>query len=211
MKPSPPNPPSSICSGSVRSKLRTGGLGEPASVHPIFFMILPRAGSPRAARLRRCHRRLQPCALCCRFAFPPSPAPRPRADLNAASRHAQRRRRGIFRIWRAGGRASHAGPRCATGAGGRRAAVAGGVRRSWQRGQSIELPGRDSMLQAFGDVPFTADTLGSPAALLDSLRGEEVEAVSGPAAMTGRIVGTAAETMSSAAAAAPRRRPRAHG
>ncbi len=58
---------------------------------------------------------------------------------------------------------------------------------------SIELPGRDNLRQAFSDVPFSVDTLGSPAALLDSLRGEEI-AVSGPSAMTGKIVGTAVES-----------------
>lgn len=58
---------------------------------------------------------------------------------------------------------------------------------------SIELPGRDNVRQAFSDVPFSVDTLGSPAALLDSLRGEEI-AVSGPSAMTGKIVGTAVES-----------------
>jgi hypothetical protein len=59
---------------------------------------------------------------------------------------------------------------------------------------SIELPGRDNMRQAFADVPFTEDTLQSPAALLDSLRGEEIS-VAGPAAMTGRIVGTSSENV----------------
>ncbi len=58
---------------------------------------------------------------------------------------------------------------------------------------SIELPGRDDLRQAFSDVPFSVDTLGSPAALLDSLRGEEIS-VSGPSAMTGKIVGTAVES-----------------
>jgi hypothetical protein len=59
---------------------------------------------------------------------------------------------------------------------------------------SIELPGRDNSLQAFADVPFTAGDLTSPAALLTSLRGEEI-AVTGPDAMTGRIVGTEQERL----------------
>jgi hypothetical protein len=59
---------------------------------------------------------------------------------------------------------------------------------------SIELPGRDTTHEAFADVPFTADTLNDPAALLASLRGEEI-AVTGPDAMTGRIVGTEPERL----------------
>jgi hypothetical protein len=63
---------------------------------------------------------------------------------------------------------------------------------------SIELPGRDNTHAAFADVPFGPAALTSPAALLDSLRGEEI-AVSGPSAMTGRIVGTVAENVAPAA------------
>jgi hypothetical protein len=59
---------------------------------------------------------------------------------------------------------------------------------------SIELPSRDNSHQAFADVPFTAQSLTSPAALLTSLRGEEI-AVTGPDAMTGRIVGTEQEPL----------------
>jgi hypothetical protein len=59
---------------------------------------------------------------------------------------------------------------------------------------SLELPGRDNTHEAFADVPFGAETLNSPADLLNSLRGEEI-AVSGPVAMTGKIVGTTEERL----------------
>jgi hypothetical protein len=59
---------------------------------------------------------------------------------------------------------------------------------------SIELPGRDNTHEAFADVPFTVAALNDPAALLASLRGEEI-AVTGPDAMTGRIVGTEPERL----------------
>jgi hypothetical protein len=59
---------------------------------------------------------------------------------------------------------------------------------------TIELPGRDDSNEAFSDVPFGEETLNSPADLLQSLRGDEV-AVSGPDAMTGRIVSAAAEPL----------------
>jgi hypothetical protein len=59
---------------------------------------------------------------------------------------------------------------------------------------SIELPGRDNTHEAFADVPFTAETLNDPADLLASLRGEEI-VVTGPDAMTGRIVGTEPERL----------------
>ena len=52
---------------------------------------------------------------------------------------------------------------------------------------SIELPGRDNTRQAFADVPFDAQQLNTPMALLQSLRGQEI-AVSGPVAMQGSIV-----------------------
>ncbi|HTZ70543.1 MAG TPA: hypothetical protein VMB71_07835, partial [Acetobacteraceae bacterium] len=45
---------------------------------------------------------------------------------------------------------------------------------------SIELPGKNDTNAAFSSVPFSLDTLNSPADLLTSLRGEEVD-VSGPA------------------------------
>ncbi len=60
---------------------------------------------------------------------------------------------------------------------------------------SIELPGRDSTRQAFGNVPFAQAALNSPKDLLQSLRGEEI-AVSGPVAITGRIVSVVEEPLS---------------
>jgi hypothetical protein len=52
---------------------------------------------------------------------------------------------------------------------------------------TVELPGRDDSHAAFGDVPFSPDTLRSPLATLNALRGVEVT-VQGPRPMTGRIV-----------------------
>jgi hypothetical protein len=57
---------------------------------------------------------------------------------------------------------------------------------------SIELPGHDDIRFAFADVPFTQSTLNVPADLLASLRGEQIS-VSGPDAMTGRIISAAQE------------------
>jgi len=51
----------------------------------------------------------------------------------------------------------------------------------------VELPGRDSSVQAFGDAPFGPEALESPAAYLNALRGTEIT-VQGPRPMTGRIV-----------------------
>jgi hypothetical protein len=51
----------------------------------------------------------------------------------------------------------------------------------------VELPGRDTSVQAFGDAPFGPEALESPAAYLNALRGTEVT-VQGPRPMTGRIV-----------------------
>ena len=51
----------------------------------------------------------------------------------------------------------------------------------------VELPGRDNLVQAFGDAPFGPDALGSPLAYLNALRGTEVT-VGGTRPMTGRIV-----------------------
>lgn len=51
----------------------------------------------------------------------------------------------------------------------------------------VELPGRDNMVQAFGDAPFGPEALESPIAYLNALRGTEVT-VQGPRPMTGRIV-----------------------
>ncbi len=52
---------------------------------------------------------------------------------------------------------------------------------------SVELPGRDDTVQAFGDAPFGPEALNSPTAYLNALRGTEVT-VQGPRPMTGRIV-----------------------
>src|ERR1700722_15627558 len=52
---------------------------------------------------------------------------------------------------------------------------------------TIELPGRDDSHAAFGDVPFSPETLRSPLDTLNALRGIEVT-VQGPRPMTGRIV-----------------------
>ena len=59
---------------------------------------------------------------------------------------------------------------------------------------SIELPGHDEARQAFAGVPFAQAMLESPAALLTSLRGEEVT-VAGPDDMTGRLVSVVAEPL----------------
>ena len=48
----------------------------------------------------------------------------------------------------------------------------------------VELPGRDSTVQAFGDAPFGPEALDSPVAYLNALRGTEVT-VQGPHPMTG--------------------------
>ena len=52
---------------------------------------------------------------------------------------------------------------------------------------SVELPGRDNTVQAFGDAPFGPEALQSPTAYLTALAGTEVT-VQGPRPMTGRIV-----------------------
>jgi hypothetical protein len=59
---------------------------------------------------------------------------------------------------------------------------------------SIELPGHDDARQAFAGVPFAQAMLESPAALLTSLRGEEIT-VAGPDDMTGRLVSVVAEPL----------------
>ena len=50
------------------------------------------------------------------------------------------------------------------------------------------LPGRDGARAAFGDVPFGPEALTSPLALLNSLRGVELE-IRGPRPMAGRLLG----------------------
>jgi len=51
----------------------------------------------------------------------------------------------------------------------------------------LSLPGREPLSQVFRDLPFDQSALGSPAALLNALRGAEIS-VGGPRATTGRVV-----------------------
>ncbi len=51
----------------------------------------------------------------------------------------------------------------------------------------LSLPGREPLAQAFKDLPFDQESLGSPADLLTALKGAQVTA-GGSRAMTGRIV-----------------------
>ncbi len=52
---------------------------------------------------------------------------------------------------------------------------------------SVELPGRDNTVQAFGDAPFGPEALNDPVSYLNALRGTEVT-VQGPRPTTGRIL-----------------------
>jgi len=56
----------------------------------------------------------------------------------------------------------------------------------------LNLPGREPLSQVFKDLPFDQSALGSPAALLNALRGAEVT-VGGPRTATGRVVAVNAE------------------
>jgi len=56
----------------------------------------------------------------------------------------------------------------------------------------INLPGREPLVQAFRDLPFDQQALGSPVALLAALQGAEVT-VTGARALSGRVVGVAEE------------------
>jgi uncharacterized protein DUF4139 len=58
----------------------------------------------------------------------------------------------------------------------------------------LSLPGREPLAQAFKDLPFDQDSLGSPADLLATLKGAEI-AVGGSRAITGRIVSVQDETV----------------
>lgn len=58
----------------------------------------------------------------------------------------------------------------------------------------LSLPGREPLAQAFKDLPFDQDSLGSPADLLSTLKGAVVT-VGGGRAMTGRIVSVQQETV----------------
>lgn len=57
----------------------------------------------------------------------------------------------------------------------------------------LSLPGREPLAQAFKDLPFDQDSLGSPADLLSTLKGAVVT-VGGGRSMTGRIVSVQQET-----------------
>jgi uncharacterized protein DUF4139 len=58
----------------------------------------------------------------------------------------------------------------------------------------LSLPGREPLAQAFKDLPFDQDSLGSPAELLSTLKGAQVT-VGGARAITGRIVSVQKETV----------------
>jgi hypothetical protein len=58
----------------------------------------------------------------------------------------------------------------------------------------LSLPGKEPLAQAFKDLPFDQEALGSPADLLTALKGAEVT-VGGSRAMTGRIVAVQRETV----------------
>src|SRR5216683_1053327 len=58
----------------------------------------------------------------------------------------------------------------------------------------LSLPGREPLAQAFKDLPFDQDSLGSPADLLATLKGAEIT-VGGSRAITGRIVSVQDETV----------------
>jgi hypothetical protein len=51
----------------------------------------------------------------------------------------------------------------------------------------LSLPGKEPLQQTFKDMPFDQNAFGSPAKLLDALRGAQIS-VGGPRAMSGRIV-----------------------
>jgi hypothetical protein len=58
----------------------------------------------------------------------------------------------------------------------------------------LSLPGREPLAQAFKDLPFDQESLGSPADLLSTLKGAEVS-VGGGRALTGRIVSVQQDTV----------------
>ncbi|MGE0424478.1 MAG: DUF4139 domain-containing protein [Reyranellaceae bacterium] len=58
----------------------------------------------------------------------------------------------------------------------------------------LHLAGREPLSQTFKDLPFDQAALGSPAALLNALRGAEIT-VGGARAMSGRVVAVTAETV----------------
>ena len=59
---------------------------------------------------------------------------------------------------------------------------------------SVSLPGRTGLADLFRDLPFGADALGSPDALLRALIGAEVT-IAGPASVEGRILSIVPETV----------------
>jgi len=59
----------------------------------------------------------------------------------------------------------------------------------------LSLPGREPLAQAFKDLPFDQDSLGSPSQLLATLKGAQVT-VGGSRAVSGRIVSVQEETVS---------------
>ncbi|MBM3619370.1 MAG: DUF4139 domain-containing protein [Alphaproteobacteria bacterium] len=58
----------------------------------------------------------------------------------------------------------------------------------------LNLAGREPLSQTFKDLPFDQGALGSPAALLNALRGAEIS-IGGSRAMTGRVVAVTPETV----------------
>src|SRR5215471_12110179 len=58
----------------------------------------------------------------------------------------------------------------------------------------LSLPGREPLKQAFKDLPFDESSLGSPAALLATLKGAQIS-VGGGRAMSGRIVSVEPEVV----------------
>jgi hypothetical protein len=57
---------------------------------------------------------------------------------------------------------------------------------------TISLPGREPLQQVFRDLPFSADALQSPVALLKALVGAEIR-VGGSSTVAGRVLGVSAE------------------
>jgi hypothetical protein len=58
----------------------------------------------------------------------------------------------------------------------------------------LNLAGREPLSQTFKDLPFDQSALGSPAALLNALRGAEIS-IGGSRAMTGRVVAVTPESV----------------
>ena len=58
----------------------------------------------------------------------------------------------------------------------------------------LSLPGREPLAQAFKDLPFDQESLGTPADLLSTLKGAQVS-VGGSRAITGRIVSVQEDTV----------------